>query len=172
MEKEYDLDLVLEAGAAPDLGTIFDLDRLHRLHPHWIVEGASETEGGTRFEIRDHATDLRFSHFACLIFEKGDSGPPGFELRLKGGSLAGFRLFVKGDRWTVATQTPPAEMEENLLLWLRGIREYLRLYLTTSLNTLVFRHLMNKMILPMIKAPLKKFVDGLVDKIEGFDFPE
>ena len=30
----------------------------------------------------------------------------------------------------------------------------------------------NKMILPMIKTPLKKFVDGLVDKIEGFDFPE
>ncbi len=28
----------------------------------------------------------------------------------------------------------------------------------------------NKMILPMIKAPLKKFVDGLVAKMEGFDF--
>jgi hypothetical protein len=29
----------------------------------------------------------------------------------------------------------------------------------------------NKMILPMIKIPLKKFVDGLIDKMEGFDFP-
>ena len=28
----------------------------------------------------------------------------------------------------------------------------------------------NKMILPMIKGPLKKFADGLMDKIEGFDF--
>jgi len=28
----------------------------------------------------------------------------------------------------------------------------------------------NKMILPMIKIPLKKFVDGLIDKIESFDF--
>ena len=28
----------------------------------------------------------------------------------------------------------------------------------------------NKMLLPMIKIPLKKFVDGLVDKIEGFNF--
>lgn len=29
----------------------------------------------------------------------------------------------------------------------------------------------NKMILSMIKMPLKKFVDGLIDKIENFDFP-
>jgi hypothetical protein len=28
----------------------------------------------------------------------------------------------------------------------------------------------NKMLIPMIKGPLKKFVDGLVDKIETFDF--
>jgi len=29
----------------------------------------------------------------------------------------------------------------------------------------------SKMILPMIKIPLKKFVDGLIDKMESFDFP-
>jgi carbon monoxide dehydrogenase subunit G len=28
----------------------------------------------------------------------------------------------------------------------------------------------SKMLIPMIKAPLKKFVDGLIDKIESFDF--
>ncbi|MCK5136035.1 MAG: hypothetical protein KAR19_09640 [Bacteroidales bacterium] len=28
----------------------------------------------------------------------------------------------------------------------------------------------NKMLLPMIKAPLKKFVDGLINKIETFNF--
>jgi carbon monoxide dehydrogenase subunit G len=28
----------------------------------------------------------------------------------------------------------------------------------------------NKMVLPMIKSPLKQFVNGLVDKIEAFDF--
>ena len=28
----------------------------------------------------------------------------------------------------------------------------------------------NKMLMPMIKGPLKKFVDGLVGKIETFDF--
>lgn len=28
----------------------------------------------------------------------------------------------------------------------------------------------NKMLLPMIKGPLKKFVDGLVDKMESFQF--
>ena len=28
----------------------------------------------------------------------------------------------------------------------------------------------NKMLLPMIKSPLKLFVNGLINKIEGFDF--
>ena len=30
----------------------------------------------------------------------------------------------------------------------------------------------NRMMLPMIKVPLKKFADGLIDKIEEFDFGE
>ena len=30
--------------------------------------------------------------------------------------------------------------------------------------------LVNKMLLPMIKGPLKGFADTLIDKIEGFDF--
>ncbi len=29
----------------------------------------------------------------------------------------------------------------------------------------------NKMLLPMIKVPLKKFADGLINKIETFEFP-
>jgi len=30
--------------------------------------------------------------------------------------------------------------------------------------------LVNKMMLPMLKAPLKKLVDGIIDKMEGFSF--
>lgn len=30
----------------------------------------------------------------------------------------------------------------------------------------------NRMLLPMLKGPLKKFADGLIDKIEEFDFGE
>jgi len=31
--------------------------------------------------------------------------------------------------------------------------------------------LVNKMLLPMVKIPLKKLADGMVDKMESFDFP-
>ena len=31
--------------------------------------------------------------------------------------------------------------------------------------------LVNKMLLPMIKGPLKKLADGLIDKMESFSFP-
>jgi hypothetical protein len=44
-----------------------------------------------------------------------------------------------------------AALEETfgLGLWLRGIREYLRLYLSNSPNTLFFRFLMNRVMLRM-----------------------
>ena len=29
----------------------------------------------------------------------------------------------------------------------------------------------NMMLMPMVKGPLKKLADGLIDKMEGFDFP-
>lgn len=35
---------------------------------------------------------------------------------------------------------------------------------------LTIEPLVNKMMLPMLKAPLKKLVDGIVDKMEGFSF--
>lgn len=154
MQKEYDLDLILKAGAAaPDLAAIFNLERLHRLHPHWVITASTETSTGTRYAIRDHATEERFSHTAHLAFEGGES--PTLDLTLDGGPVSGLRLFIKGDRWTVATQTPAAEMEESLLLWLRGIREYLRLYLSTSPYTRLFRLLMIKIILPMTPSQRK-----------------
>jgi len=31
--------------------------------------------------------------------------------------------------------------------------------------------LVNKMMLPMVKVPLKKLADGLIDKMESFEFP-
>jgi hypothetical protein len=31
--------------------------------------------------------------------------------------------------------------------------------------------LVTKMLLPMLKIPLKKLADGMVDKMESFDFP-
>lgn len=39
----------------------------------------------------------------------------------------------------------------------------------TRLKVTVEPHV-NKLLLPMIKGPLKLFVNGLVDKMEGFDF--
>lgn len=155
MEKDYDLDLKRKPNASgPNLKAIFDLDKLHRLHPHWVIEGQSEADEGTRFEIRDHATDERFSHTAVLIFDDSED-MPALRLDLDGGPFSSLRLHIKEGRFTVTTRQPASEMEENLLLWLRGIREYLRLYLTTTPNTLLFRLLMNRVILTMTPSQRK-----------------
>jgi len=36
---------------------------------------------------------------------------------------------------------------------------------------ITFEPLVTKMLLPMLKIPLKKLADGMVDKMESFDFP-
>ena len=52
-------------------------------------------------------------------------------------------------RLTQDTPQLSSEEEQDLTLWLQSIRQYLRLYLKTTPNTLFFRFLMNKALLKM-----------------------
>ena len=37
---------------------------------------------------------------------------------------------------------------------------------------ITIKPLVTKMLLPMVRVPLKKLADGLIDKMESFDFPD
>ncbi len=55
------------------------------------------------------------------------------------------------------------EGEDDILRWLTGIREYARLYMGSTLNTLLFRFLMNKMMLRM--NPSQRKISMMLIKI-------
>jgi hypothetical protein len=47
------------------------------------------------------------------------------------------------------------DVERHVVLWLRSVKEYLRMYLTNSLNARVFRYIMNRVILKMTPSQRK-----------------
>ena len=149
MEKTIDLGLRLPADASLDWRSILDAERLLRLHPHWHVEVIESDGGRVRARLKDHATEKTFDFALALDFP----GPHAFAITPSSWPVTTIRFFTREERVhvTFVTAAGPltAEDERNLTLWLQSIRQYLRLYLTTTPYTLFFRFLMNKALLRM-----------------------
>lgn len=156
MEQFYDLYLT-PAATALDLHSILDADRLLRLHPHWFVED-TELRDTTLFAgLRDYATEQTFSLGLRLDSASAPDDP------LQADIIMRITLFDYGVQELlffadqVKTQVRVRyegeilddEREQDTLLWVRGIQEYLRLYVSTTPRTLFFRLLMNRMVLQM-----------------------
>lgn len=153
MIKEFDLSLKIGAfESLPDFSTIIDPAKLCRLHPHWFVD--NPVTDGDRFaaSIRDHATDETFA----LSFSVSFSDPSKAEIikvTVLEGPLLALRFFVK-DGGLFAEATYPAggpddKTDADIFLWVKSIREYLRIYITRNPMALFFRVLMNRVILTM-----------------------
>jgi hypothetical protein len=149
MEKTIDLGLPLPADAPLNWRAVLDAERLLRLHPHWHVEAIQGDADRVRARLKDHATDAVFDFAFGLTFP----GPHEFVITPAGGPLTAIRFFTRNERVHVAVTTAVARLadaeEQNLTLWLQSIRQYLRLYLCTTPNTLFFRWLMNRALLRM-----------------------
>jgi len=52
-------------------------------------------------------------------------------------------------------EEPDEAVERLVVLWIRSIKEYLRMYLKNTLNTIFFRYIMNKIILKMTPSQRK-----------------
>lgn len=150
MEQNYNLELPFNT-AAKDLrvDSLLSGETLLRLHPHWFVEGFSQEGKQVAADLRDYASDQTFrlryrvdadaTGLPILVFHEG----PLLEIR--------FNLQADILHARVISDQNLAMLEESfgLGLWLRGIREYIRLYLSNSLNTIFFRTLMNRAMLRM-----------------------
>ncbi len=156
MEKTYELCLAPSA-AALDIAAILDEERLLRLHPHWYVDQTEPGEAGLAASLRDHASDRTFSLLLRLEAAPGADAArerrPIMCLHVAGYPAESLLFFVEGGRSRVRVHYPAAtvseEDEQDVLLWIRAIQEYLRLYTVTTLRTRFFRTLMNRMILSM-----------------------
>lgn len=149
MEKTIDLGLSLPAGAALKWRAVLDPERLLRLHPHWHVEALEGHHDRVQARLKDHATEEVFNFAFKLDFP----GPHEFVIVPAGGPVTAMRFFTRNERVHVAVTTAADRLaekdEQNLTLWLQSIRQYLRLYLTTTPYTLFFRWLMNTALLRM-----------------------
>ena len=164
MEKDYNLDLSLEAfpqdlRVAPLLAG----ETLLRLHPHWFVEAFTQEAETVTADLRDYASDERFRlRYRCET-DAGDLP----QLVFEEGPLREIRFYRQGTELhaRVCSDQSSAVIEERfgLLLWLRGIREYLRLYGRRSPNTLLFRFLMNRVMLRM--NPSQRKISIMITKI-------
>lgn len=164
MEKDYHLELSM-AAAPNDLqvARLLAGETLLRLHPHWFVEAFDQEAETVTADLRDYASDERLRlRYRC---DAGSDGLP--RLVFEEGPLGEIRFYRKGAELhaRVHSDQPFAALEERfgLVLWLRGIREYIRLYLRRSPNTLIFRFLMNRVMLRM--NPSQRKISIMIAKI-------
>ncbi len=155
MEKEYELHLeLITAQGNQLLADTLHFERLLRLNPYWAIKELQEEIEGYSVKAEDHETNVSFSFSGSVISDKRD----GVTLEAEGLEWKSITLFERDSMlWVrVIFEGEPKEQEEQkLLYWLRSIREYLRLYRTTSLWTKMHRYLMNRILLPMTPSQRK-----------------
>lgn len=166
MEKDYNLELSL-AAAPKDLRVerLLSGETLLRLHPHWFVEAFEGDAAGVTAHIRDYASEERFRLRYRLGTDSAEAGLP--RLVFEEGPLQEIRFHLRGQALHAQVRSDQAfaALEERfgLVLWLRGIREYIRLYLKRTPNTLFFRFLMNRVLLSM--NPSQRKISIMIAKI-------
>ncbi|HHB77523.1 MAG TPA: hypothetical protein ENK84_13455 [Desulfobulbus sp.] len=171
-ETEQVLDLKLDPAAAVrlDISAIMNEHKLVHLHPHWFVD-EEERRGDMLFvQLRDYETDREFSlglrlHVFPEQEEKGQHNI--MQIQLVDYGATELLFFTDQDKTRVrvrySSQQEKKDAEQEVLLWIRAIQEYLRLYTTTTPHTFFFRILMNKMMLQM--NPSQRNICIMITKI-------
>jgi len=168
---EYFYDLKVPAKAA-DLAItkLLDEEKLIRLHPHWFVESRQDKDGWCQFHLRDYATEQEFELGLGMNAEPGQDDPPGavpvLRMILQENPVEEILFHVRDNKVRVRLRSQAAlsqEQEQDMLLWIRAIQEYLRLYAATTPQTLVFRGIMNSMMLKM--NPSQRKITIMLTKI-------
>ncbi len=146
-----EIDLGVEdLPAGLDLQALFPKDRLLRLHPNWFVSDFQEKDdGGFTVSIKDYVTEENFLLSGSFTFNRKE-GELLF-IQLTGGTPLEIFFLNRERRLKVQISSADQELDPDdpVLLWVRAIKEYIRMYLKRTPLTLFFRFFMNKMILKM-----------------------
>ncbi len=148
--KEYDFNLPVRQNGKPlDISARLNSENMLRLNPHWNFKKLITDQDGFSAEIVDHATDKEFSLKGTLQH----ISPQDISLTLENGDITSIRISPDGDTFkacvTYCTEQIDETVEYFVIMWLRSIKQYLRLYHKRTINTLFFRFLMNRIILTM-----------------------
>ena len=157
-DMEQIIDLYLPPAAEQlEISSILSEEKLLRLHPHWFVEDVRQKDEYVAAKLRDYDTEQDFSLALFLDTRVSDQGSvnaaPIFRIALQEYGATEILFFADQDKTRVkisyGDEKPTEECIQDVLLWIRGIQEYLRLFLRATPRTLFFRLVMNKMVLQM-----------------------
>ena len=157
MNREYDLHLPLKSKSKGRGDSFFPRikeEYLFRLNPHWIVNDFSCSDSSYSVEIVDHETEV--SRILTGLYSANAEGFP--TISADGCEWQSIRFFLKNGSLhaeIIYQEEPEEEVERKMVLWLRAVKEYLRLYSEDTLYTRFFRMLMNRVILPMTPSQRK-----------------
>jgi hypothetical protein len=170
MEQFYDLYLP-PAATTIDIHSILDAERLLRLHPHWFVEDEKRRDTDLFVSLRDYATEQTFSLGLRLDTTSAPDDPVKADIIMRitlfDFGVQELLFFANQEKTQVRIRYEDEifneEREQDILLWVRGIQEYLRLYVSTTPRTVFFRMLMNRMVLQM--NPSQRKICLMITKI-------
>lgn len=144
-----EVDLGLQLPANFDLQSLFPHDRLLRLHPNWFV--SDFRQDGTAFSatLKDYVTEEEFSASGLFVFNKNEDELLSIKLFEPFDITVDFLISDVHLKVRISSPKGMIEVSDPILLWIRAIKEYIRLYVKRTPVTLFFRFLMNHMMLKM-----------------------
>lgn len=145
--EEIDLNLQLPTGF--DLQPLVPYDRLLRLHPNWFILDFQQNKISFTATIKDYVSEEDFPLSGRFVFNESED--EFLSIVLNGVIEATIRFLNRSGKLKVQIHSPQGELDASdpLLLWIRAIREYIRLYVKKNPVTLFFRLVMNRMVLQM-----------------------
>jgi len=146
--EEVDLGLQ-ELPASFDLQSLFSGDSLLRFHPNWFVLDFQQNGKSFTAAIKDYVTEEEFPLSGSFVFNR--TAGELLYIQLTENIDLGISFLNRNNKLKVQISSKEKEIDPNdpLLLWIRAIKEYIRIYLKRTPVTLFFRLLMNKVILKM-----------------------
>ena len=165
ISQEFDLGLQVPANF--DLQSLFPSDRLLRLHPHWFITNFKQNDSSFSADIKDYATQEKFSLTGSVLYP--DIASEFMCINLSGGIEKKIVFLEKNGilKAQIISFNGSISDDDPFLLWIRGIREYIRIFLKRTPITLFFRLLMNRMILKM--DPSQRKICMMMTKITAIE---
>lgn len=160
------IDLGLTMPDHLDLRQFLNFDRILRLHPNWFVTELNREGESFTADIKDYVTDQTSSLSGRILF--GTNNNQILSIELTGTVEIGIEFFIMHGSLCVQTRSHgEIEGSDPIVLWIRSIREYIRLYVKKTPITLFFRVLMNRMVLQM--NPSQRKICMMLAKITAIE---
>ena len=144
-----EIDLGLELPANFDLQPLFPQDRLLRLHPNWFVSDFCQEGDAFSATLEDYVTEEGFPVSGRFVFDGGEGELLSIQLVEPTAITIAFVTCNNRLQVRITSTIEKIEASDPLLLWIRAIKEYIRIYVKRTPVTLFFRLVMNRMMLQM-----------------------